>query len=101
MNPLEAMQVAVTRQPADGSDETPLNQQEALSLEKIVRAYTTGGAWINYQEESTGSLEAGKAADFIMLDKNIFNLPPKEISQARVLCTVLDGREVFGSLEPQ
>lgn len=101
MNPLEAMQVAVTRQPADGSDETPLNQQEALSLEQIVRAYTTGGAWINYQEESTGSLEAGKAADFIMLDKNIFNLPPKEISQARVLCTVLDGREVFGSLEPQ
>lgn len=98
MNPLEAMQVAVTRRsPVDGKGE-PLNPDEAISLEQIVRAYTTGGAWVNAEESSTGSLECGKAADFIVLDQDIFKIAPEKIGQTKVICTLLDGKPVFGAL---
>jgi predicted amidohydrolase YtcJ len=48
-----------------------------------------------HQETLTGSLEVGKRADLIVLDRNLFQLAPEEIQRARVLWTLLDGKEVF------
>ncbi|MFA7340729.1 MAG: amidohydrolase [Candidatus Obscuribacterales bacterium] len=99
LNPLEAMQTAVTRQaPKQGSDgtlEPPLNAKEALDLNDIAKAYTTGGAYVNHSEQQTGSLEIGKSADLVMLDKNIFDLPPSDIASAKVLLTLIDGKAVY------
>ena len=72
-----------------------LSAKEALDLNDIVKAYTTGGAYVNHSEQQTGSLEIGKCADLVMLDKNIFDLPTSEISSAKVLLTLLDGKAVY------
>ncbi|SIR95451.1 hypothetical protein SAMN05878276_1138 [Aquipseudomonas alcaligenes] len=65
------------------------------NLEAAIRAYTLDAAYTLRQEESTGSLEVGKQADLLVLDRDIFKLPPAQISQARVLWTLLGGEEVY------
>lgn len=103
LNPLDAMQVAVTRQSNDPlvkNPNPPLNASEALKLEDIVQAYTTGGAYVNFSEKQTGTLEAGKAADIVMLDKNIFAIPTNQIAAAKVILTLLDGKVVYQSSNP-
>ena len=93
------MQTAVTRQApkqsGNGTLEPPLNEKEALNLNDIAKAYTTGGAYVNHSEQQTGSLEVGKCADLVMLDKNIFDLPKNEIASAKVLLTLIDGKAVY------
>lgn len=98
LNPLEAMQTAVTRQapkPKNSALEPALNPSEALDLNDIAKAYTTGGAYVNHSENHTGSLELGKCADLVMLDKNIFTIPKDEIASAKVILTLLDGKPVY------
>lgn len=94
MNPLVSMQYALTRRPLDGSDPawTP---GERVSLEQIIQAYTINGAWLARQEDETGSIEIGKAADLVVLDRNLFETDSMEIAQVRVLLTLLEGREMY------
>ncbi len=63
----------------------------------MLAAYTIGSAYAAFNERETGSLEVGKSADLIVLDRNLFEIPPHEISNARVLLTLFAGREVFRS----
>ncbi len=108
LNPLDAMQVAVTRQSYELANsaaknleqlkqEPPLNSDQKIQLQDIVGAYTTGGAYVNHSEKETGSLEAGKSADLVMLDTNIFELPPDKIASAKVIWTMIDGDVVYES----
>lgn len=95
MDPLQAIQVALTRR---GPDEPPGEAwipEERVDLATMLRAYTVNGAWLSHEEKSRGSLEPGKAADLIVLDRDLFAIPAAEIGRARVLLTLLDGREVF------
>jgi predicted amidohydrolase YtcJ len=95
MNPLLAIQVALTRR---GPDEPPGEAwipEERVDLATMLRAYTVNGAWLSHEERTRGSLEAGKAADLIVLDRDLFVIPASEIGRAKVLLTLLDGREVF------
>ena len=95
MNPLDAIQVAVTRR-ALGDTTTPVwIPEELVDLETMLAAYTINGAFVNQQETTTGSIEVGKAADLIVLDQNLFEIPASGIYKARVLLTLLDGKEVF------
>jgi predicted amidohydrolase YtcJ len=95
MNPLEAIQVAVTRRdPAAGPGEAWI-PEEKVDLATMLRAYTVNGAWLCHEEKVRGTLETGKAADLIVLDRDLFAIPASEIGRARVLLTLLDGREVF------
>ena len=50
--------------------------------ELLLAAYTINGAWLNHREKETGSLEAGRAADFIILDRNVFTIPASEIGDS-------------------
>jgi hypothetical protein len=61
----------------------------------MLAAYTIAGAYANFQEQKTGSLEVGKAADLIVLDKNIFDGAPQNVHRATVLLTLIGGKEVF------
>ena len=72
MNPFEAMQVAVTRRDPFEGPGAPWNPKEAVSLEQILTAYTINGARANFQERETGSIETGKAADLVLLDRDLF-----------------------------
>jgi predicted amidohydrolase YtcJ len=95
MNPLDGMEVAITRRGIDAIDREAWIPEERVDLETILTAYTRGGAYAMHQERWVGSLEAGKRADIIVLDRDLFRLAPEEIHRARVLWTLLDGKEVF------
>jgi predicted amidohydrolase YtcJ len=95
LNPLKAMQIAVTRKPPDNPSAKVLLPEERVKLKDILAAYTTGGAYANHSEDKTGSLTVGKAADFIVLDRNIFAIKPELLGQTRVLKTYVDGNLVF------
>jgi len=95
MNPLDAMEVAVTRRHCGKPEEEPLCIEEALDLKEILKAYTINGAYVRHQEKTTGSLEAGKAADIVILDRNIFKVRPDEIHTVKVLLTMLEGKPVY------
>ena len=92
-NAFEAMEHAVTRRAGRGAD--PLLPEQAIPLQVAVDAYTINAAFALKQEASTGSLDAGKRADFIVLDRDIFSIPAFDLHATRVLATYLDGREVY------
>ncbi len=102
-NPLVAIETGITRKWNDSiksinSDpETALNPAEMVSLDEMIASFTINGAYANFLEDVTGSLEVGKKADFIVLDKNLFEIPVEEIHTAAVLLTYFEGAEVYRS----
>lgn len=97
LNPLHAIEVAITRQAIGEKNSPALNPEQRLDLARIIEAYTIAGAYVNFEDQVSGSIEVGKWADFIVLDKNIFEIPIYEIHTAKVIWTVLEGCEVFKS----
>lgn len=95
MNPLDAIQVAVTRRGIKEAPGPAWIPDEAVDLPLMLAGYTINGAYLNFEEAETGSIEVGKAADLIVLDRNLFEIPPHEIHLAKVLLTLLEGKAVF------
>ncbi|HEY9775440.1 MAG TPA: amidohydrolase [Planktothrix sp.] len=95
LNPLDEIQVAVTRQALGDEREAPLLPEQKLELPDAIAAYTINGAFVNHEEHETGSIEVGKAADLIVVSKDLFTLDPHEIHNAKVQLTLLDGQEVY------
>lgn len=95
MNPLDAIQVAVTRRGLDAGPGTAWIPQGVAGLKSMLACYTINGAYDNFEEHETGSIEAGKSADLIVLDRNLFEIPLEKIHEAKVLLTLLEGKEVF------
>ena len=95
MNPLEAIQVAVTRQRIEAPRGEPWIPQERASLAAMIAAYTINGAYLKHEETVTGSLEVGKSADLVVLDRNLFDVPLEKIREAKVLLTLFEGDVVF------
>tara|TARA_R110002073_G_scaffold123234_1_gene266773 strand:+ start:66764 stop:68470 length:1707 start_codon:yes stop_codon:yes gene_type:complete len=83
INPFVGIQNAITR--------TPQN----ISLELAIRAYTINGAYVMRQEDKTGSIEVGKLADFVVLDRDIFTMPQTQIKQTKVTLTIFNGNEIY------
>ena len=102
-NPLLGIETALTRRDPLTNSGNRFYDQERISLHEAIAAYTINGAYVNFLDEETGSIEAGKLADLIVLDRNLFDIKPEEISDAQVLMTILDGKPVYGDwdLEPQ
>jgi predicted amidohydrolase YtcJ len=94
-NPFRAFQTAVTR--SGGREQKPLNIEERIPLTTAVDAYTINAAFALKQERTTGSLEAGKRADLIVLDRDIFAVDPYTIADTKVLATYLDGRLIYSA----
>jgi predicted amidohydrolase YtcJ len=92
-NPFRAFQTAVTR--TGGKGQKPLNIDERLPLTTAVDAYTINAAFAMKQDATTGSLEVGKRADLVVLDRDIFSVDPYTIADTIVIATYLDGRLVY------
>jgi predicted amidohydrolase YtcJ len=94
-NPLIAMENGVRRQDVNEDDGPALNESERVSLATMVDAFTANGAWLMHQENITGSIEIGKQADIVVLDRDPFQIPATELSEAQVVMTLLDGEVVY------
>ena len=90
------MEHAITRCEARGH-EPLLPRAEHSACRILVDAYTINAAFALKQERTTGSLERGKRADFIVLDRDIFAIDPFDMHDTRVLATYLDGRQVYAA----
>jgi predicted amidohydrolase YtcJ len=94
LNPLDAIQVAITRH-ATESTGAPWIPQETVDLPRMLAAYTINAAYASRTEREVGSLDVGKLGDLIVLDRNLFTLPVTQIHTAKVLLTLVEGRTVF------
>lgn len=92
MNPFIGIQAAVTRMDRLG---VQISASEAISTEEALYAYTMGAATANGNAHEVGSLEAGKFADFIILDQNPLEMEPSALQEVCVLATYLAGNCVF------
>jgi hypothetical protein len=98
-NPFEQIETAVTRLGALGETTEPLLPEEAITLPEAVAAFTINAAYTNRLEKDTGSIETGKRADLVVLDRNLFEIPASEISDTKALVTLFEGKPVHGTLE--
>ena len=95
-NPLVAIQTGMTRSRPETTDAKEiLWPGERATLDQMIASFTINGSYANFLEKSTGSLEVGKMADLIVLDKNLFSIPVTDISKACVLMTLFEGKEAF------
>ena len=96
-DPLLGIDVAVTRTPPGaGPGVPPLLPEEALTVAQALDGYTTGSAFVNGLEESSGVLEVGHAADIVAVDADILDAGPRAIGDVRVTHTFVDGMLVHG-----
>ena len=99
-NPLLEMEVAVNRiSDISRGKEPPFLPDERIDLVDALAAFTAGTAWVNHLERETGSLEVGKAADLVVLDRDLFDRGAGAIGEARVVGTFIDGAPVFEDAE--
>ena len=97
-NPWPGIEAMVTRRDPYGNFSGELWPEQAVDLETALRIFTINGAVAGKQADRTGTIEVGKSADFIVLDRNLFDIPAQDISDTQVLLTVVSGQEVH-SLE--
>lgn len=95
LNPLDAIQVGITRRELTAGPGKAWLPEETIDLPTMLAGYTINGAYVNFEEQETGSIEVGKLADFIVLDRNLFDVPPHEIHREKVLFTFVEGKEVY------
>jgi predicted amidohydrolase YtcJ len=93
--PLEGIYAALTRRTLDGANPDGWVPEQKITLEEALKAYTVDAAYSSYEENIKGSLEVGKLADFVLLDKDLGAIPPEDIASVQVLQTVVGGRLVF------
>jgi hypothetical protein len=96
-NPLRAIHVAVNRslQGATGTEAEPFLPGQSLELDEALAAYTIGSAYVNHLDDETGTIEVGKLADVVVLDRDPFEAPKSEIGSTSVLATFVQGEPVY------
>lgn len=95
VNPFYGLYAAITRQDHQGNPEGGWYPDDRVSREQALRSFTLDAAYAAHQEKVLGSLEPGKWADFILVDRNIFDIPVRDIWQTKVLETWVAGHKVF------
>jgi hypothetical protein len=94
-NPFHGLYASVTRQGRDGEPESGWYMDQALTRAEALHSFTLAAAFAAHQEKRMGSLEAGKWADFIIIDRDYFTIPVSEIDDIKVLQTWVGGEQVY------
>ncbi|WP_064196348.1 MULTISPECIES: amidohydrolase [Emticicia] len=95
VNPLYGFHSAVARQDAKNYPEGGFQMENALTREQALRAMTIWSAYANFEEKERGSIEAGKMADFVILEDDIMLAPKEKLRNVKVLNTFVGGEKVF------
>ena len=93
--PLEGIYAAVSRRTLDGKHPDGWVPDQKITVEEALRAYTTGSAYASFEEQEKGTLEVGKLADLVIIDKDLTQLAPAELRDAKVRMTIVGGKVVF------
>jgi len=93
--PLEGLFAAVTRRTLDGKHPGGWVPQQKISVDEALTAYTRGAAHAAFSEDSQGTLEPGKLADLVVLDRDLFEIPPEQLAEAEVVLTMVGGRIMY------
>lgn len=97
ISPLKTFYAAVVRKDAKGYPPNGFQMENALSRQQALRGMTIWAAYANFEEHEKGSLEAGKFADFVILDTDLMNCKENVILKTRVLNTYVNGEEVYAA----
>src|ERR1044071_2874943 len=90
--PLLGLYAAVTRQTLNGEPSGGWFPEQRITIEEAIRAYTYNTAYANFEEKTKGSIEVHKVADLVVLTKNLLQASPREILDAKVVMTIVDGK---------
>ena len=94
---MENIYFAVTRKNISGQPQEGWIPSEKISVDEAVKLFTKNAAYASYTEDENGTIEVGKNADFVVLEKNIYEIDPDEIKATKVDMTVLGGEIVYKS----
>jgi predicted amidohydrolase YtcJ len=95
--PLEGIFAAVTRRTLDGENPEGWVPYQKITVEQALHAYTDEAAYASFEEERKGTIEVGKLADMVLLDRDITTIPPETIPETQVVRTIVGGRTVFAA----
>jgi hypothetical protein len=95
ISPFKTFYAAVFRIDAKGYPKGGYQMENALSREEALRGMTIWAAKSNFEENEKGSLEKGKWADFVILDKDLMTIPATEVLKTSVLATYVGGEKVY------
>ena len=95
MDPVLGIYVAVTRQTPQGTPAGGWYPQNRIGAEAALRHYTVDAAYASFDESQKGTITPGKFADFVVLSQDLLALPPERLLDAKVLLTVMSGRETY------
>ncbi len=95
LNPLYGIYTAITRKDTMGHPSNGWYPNEKLTIQEAIKAYTIGSAYSELREDEKGSLESGKLADIVILDKNILKIPYQDILKTKVVYTIIGGKVVY------
>ena len=95
VNPFLTFYAAVARQDVQGFPKDGFQMEESLNREDALRGMTIWGAYANFEENEKGSLEKGKAADFIILSRDLMKVPLSNIPDLKVNATYINGEKVY------
>ncbi len=95
--PLEGIYAAVTRQTLDGKNPDGWVPEQKISVEEALKSYTIRAAYASFEENIKGSIKPGKLADFVILEKNLFEINPAEIRNVKTLRTSVGGKFVYSA----
>ncbi|MBL8240424.1 MAG: amidohydrolase [Bryobacterales bacterium] len=94
-NPFFNMWMSITRKTREGKI---IYAEEKITREQALRMYTNGSAYLHFSEKTLGSLERGKLADFVVIDRDFLTCPEDDIRRIEALATVVEGKVVYGTL---
>ncbi|NLY70659.1 MAG: amidohydrolase [Clostridiales bacterium] len=94
-NPFHGLYAGVTRMTRDGFPKGGWYTEECLTKEEVLRAYTIWGAYAQFEEDSIGSIEPGKYADFVVIDRDYMTCPVNELKDIQALKTIIAGEVVY------
>lgn len=92
-NPFLGIYHAVTRK--DLSKEYTYIEEEGVSVEEAIHAYTENGAYMSFEEDKKGKIEVGQFADLVVIDRDIYDINPLDIKDIQVECTIIGGKIVY------